>query len=146
MKYSHKLSDAVHILAFVDIFQDGDLSSKMIASSVESNPSLIRRLMSLLKKAGLLSTQPGTVAPKLSRPASDISLLDIYQALDEERNLLHIDPKTNPNCLVGGNIQETLDEAYARVQNSAEKEMSQITLQSIIDGILDRHAKKTAKK
>lgn len=144
MKYSHKLSDAVHILAYVDIYQDGDLSSKMIAGSVESNPSLIRRLMSLLKKADLLSTQSGTVAPKLARPASEISLLDVYQALDEENNLLHIDPKTNPNCVVGGNIQEVLNSAYQQVQNSAEDKMREITLQNIIDDILVSQAKKTA--
>jgi len=140
MKYSHKLSDAVHILAYVDIYADGDLSSAAIASSVESNPSLIRRLMSMLAQAGLLETQPGKVAPKLGRPAGDISLLDIYQALDEDGPLLHIDEKTNPACIVGGNIQDTLNQAYQQVQTAAETQMQAISLQSIIDDILARES------
>lgn len=142
MKFSSKLSDGVHILAYVDILQDGDLSSNAIASSIESNPSLVRRIMSRLKKAGLLTSQPGKVAPKLGRLAAKISLLDVYQAIEDNQRLLHIDEKTNPKCIVGGNIQETLKKAYDKVQADAEKSMSQISLQQIIDGILENNEKK----
>ncbi|MCQ3820802.1 transcriptional regulator, partial [Staphylococcus xylosus] len=41
MKFSSKLSDGVHILAYVDIYRNGDLSSAAIAGSIESNPSLV---------------------------------------------------------------------------------------------------------
>ncbi|MFD1471956.1 Rrf2 family transcriptional regulator [Companilactobacillus mishanensis] len=140
MKYSHKLSDAVHVLSYIEIEKDGDLSSKGIAGSIESNPSLIRRLMSALSKAGLIITQSGTVAPELARPAEDISLLDIYNAIDDDHNLLHIDEKTNINCPVGRNIQQTLDGAYEKVQTAAEHSMQEISLQSLIDDILVREA------
>lgn len=142
MKYSHKLSDAVHILAYVDIFKGGDLSSRAIADSIESNPSLIRRLMSMLSKAGLLTTQSGSVSPKLSHPAANISLLNIYQALDDSTTLLHVDDKTNLNCPVGRNIQQTLDQAYQQVQTASENSMAQITLQGIIDDIVEREAQR----
>ncbi|HCD06712.1 MAG TPA: transcriptional regulator [Lactobacillus sp.] len=142
MKYSNKLSDGVHILAYVEIYSDGDLSSAAIANSIESNPSLIRRMMSRLKKAGLLSSQPGVVAPKLGRPADQISLLDIYRALEDNPNLLHVDEKTNLQCIVGENIQETLTDIYQKIQTDAEKSMSQVTLQSIIDDILVREGQK----
>ena len=55
MKYSHKLSDAVHILAFVSIYADGDLSSGAIAASIEANQSMVRQMMAKLVKAGLLT-------------------------------------------------------------------------------------------
>lgn len=142
MKFSNKLSDGVHILAYVDICQDGDLSSAAIASSIESNPSLVRRMMSRLKKAGLLDSQPGVVAPKLGRPADQISLLDVYLAIEDNRNLLHVDEKTNPQCIVGGNIQETLTDIYQKIQDNAEDNMSKISLQDIIDDILVNNAKK----
>ncbi|MFD0897419.1 Rrf2 family transcriptional regulator [Loigolactobacillus binensis] len=141
MKYSHRLSDAIHILAYVKIYHDSDLSSRTIALSVESNPSLVRRLMATLAKAGLLTTHPGTVAPELARPANSITMLDIYHALDDGQ-LLHIDEKTNPLCIVGGNIQDTLNEAYQKVQAAAENVMTEITLQSIIDDILARQKSK----
>ncbi|CAJ1174376.1 transcription regulator [Companilactobacillus paralimentarius DSM 13238 = JCM 10415] len=142
MKFSSKLSDGVHILAYVDILRDGDLSSNAIASSIESNPSLVRRMMSRLKKAGLLMSQPGKVAPKLGRSAKEISLLDVYRAIEDNQKLLHIDEKTNPQCIVGGNIQDTLTGIYDRIQADAEDSMSQISLQQIIDGILENNEKK----
>ncbi|MFC6170827.1 Rrf2 family transcriptional regulator [Loigolactobacillus jiayinensis] len=142
MKYSHKLSDAVHILTFVEICKDGDPSSNTIASSVESNPSLVRRLMSLLVKANLLTSQPGKVATKLARPAETITLLDVYQAIEDNQQLLHVDEKTNPRCIVGGNIQDTLNVVYDHVQQAAENSMNQVTLQAIIDDILVRNASK----
>lgn len=144
MKYSHKLSDAIHILAYVDIFQDGDLSSQAIAGSIESNPSLVRRLMSLLVKADLLATKPGTIAPKLARPAEQITMLAVFQALDTDQRLLHVDEKTNPDCLIGSNIQATLDAAYDQVQKAAEAEMATITLDQIIAEILERNAQKSS--
>lgn len=142
MKFSSKLSDGVHILAYVDIYRNGDLSSAAIAGSIESNPSLVRRMMSRLKKAGLLTSQPGVVAPKLGRPADEITLLDVYRAIEDNQNLVHIDEKTNPKCIVGGNIQDTLTGIYQQIQNDAEESMSKVTLQYIIDDILVKNQNK----
>lgn len=136
MKYSHKLSDAVHILSYVEIYKDGDLSSQAIASSIQSNPSLIRRMMSTLVKAKLLVSTPGAIAPKLARPMDMITLLDIYRAIEPNPDLLHVDEQTNMDCLVGANIQATLNDAYRRVQTAAEAEMAQITLEMLVQGIL----------
>lgn len=143
MKFSNKLSDGVHILAYIEIYKNGDLSSAAIANSIESNPSLVRRMMSRLNKAGLLVSQPGVVAPKLGRSAEEITLLDIYQAIEDNRNLLHVDKKTNPKCIVGGNIQETLTGVYQQIQQDAEDSMKKVTLQYIIDDILVNNAKKS---
>jgi len=144
VRYSHRLSDAVHILAYIDIYHDSDLSSTAIAASVESNPALVRRLMVALRRAGLLATQQGTAAPRLARQPAKISLLDVYQAVEEEGNLLHVDDKTNPKCVVGGNIQETLRVAYDEVQRAAETQMAQITLASLVDDIWTREREKKA--
>ncbi|MGX6427690.1 Rrf2 family transcriptional regulator [Levilactobacillus yonginensis] len=143
MRYSHKLSDAIHILAYVAIYQDGDLSSATIAASVESNPALVRRLMGALRRAGLLTTQQGSATPKLTRDATAITLLDVYRAVEEDGNLLHVDDKTNPKCVVGANIQDTLREAYDEVQRVAEAQLKRQTLAQIIAGILTRHHAKT---
>lgn len=142
MKSSHKLSDAVHILAYIELLPNDDLSSAAIARSVESNPSLIRRLMSQLTQAGLLTTQAGKATPKLSRPAATISLRDVLHAIDPAPTLLSIDDKTNPQCLVGGNIQQTLNDVYEEVQTAAEAKMASISLQSIIDELLVHAANK----
>jgi DNA-binding IscR family transcriptional regulator len=164
---SHKLSDAVHILAFIEIFGRAEgsraegsraagahqvgsraaaepvpksvsLSSASIAASVESNPALVRRLMSALAKAGLLDTKPGSVEPRLARSTADISLLDVYRAVEGNDRLLQVDEKTNIACPIGGNIQQTLDDVYARVQADAEASMAATSLASIVDNIMER--------
>lgn len=137
MKHSYKLSDAIHILIYVDIYKNGDLSSARIAASIEANASVVRNLMSKLKKAGLLNNQPGVAKASLAKPASEISVLDVYRAITSTASLLHVDPRTNPNCVVGANIQDTLNNVYQRVQNAAELEMSQISIQDVIDGVLE---------
>ncbi|WP_225049248.1 Rrf2 family transcriptional regulator [Lacticaseibacillus kribbianus] len=138
MKYSHKLSDGVHILAYITIFAGGDLSSAAIAASIDSNPSLVRRLMAALVQAGLINSQPGAANPTLARPASAITLLDVYRALEGDRRLLHVDVKTNPRCPVGANIQATLDQTYAAVQDAAETAMAAVTLDQLTADITRR--------
>ncbi|WP_125980510.1 Rrf2 family transcriptional regulator [Loigolactobacillus iwatensis] len=140
MKYSHKLSDAIHILAYLIIYKDGDLSSKAIAASIEANASVVRNLMSDLRKAGLINTQPGSATTTLNVMPNKISILSVYQAINMDHDLLHIDPKTNPQCIVGGNIQDTLNMYYADIEESAFQRMNEITLQDITDDILARQA------
>ena len=66
MKYSLQFSDAIHILAYIEIFQDSNLlSSEMIAKSIETSAANVRKIMSKLKKSGLIITQNGKAAPSL---------------------------------------------------------------------------------
>ncbi len=59
MKYSLQFSDAIHVLAYIEMFQDTrSLSSEMIASSIETNAANVRKIMSQLKKSGLIFTKP----------------------------------------------------------------------------------------
>ena len=51
MKYSTKLSDAVHVLCFISINPSQDLSSAAIAKSIHTNPGYVRQIMMSLKKA-----------------------------------------------------------------------------------------------
>ena len=135
MKHSVKFSDAIHILVYIEMLQGTDLSSEVIAKSVNANPVSVRRMMSRLKKAGLITSQSGKANPKLSREASAISFYDIYQAIDEEQQIFRVDEKTAPACIVGGNIQGVLADKYNQLQRSVELEMQQINLADIIHSI-----------
>lgn len=137
MKNSHKLSDAIHILVYLHLSKDEpSISSKQIAESVATNAGVIRRLMSQLSKSGLIETKVGAAVPKLSRNPEEISLLDIFTAV-EDGEMLKVDEKTSMSCPVGQNIQSVLTNTYSRVQNQAENEMKIISLQEIIDELLE---------
>ena len=68
MKISTRFSDSIHILAFINIYQGTiPLTSNNIASSIETSPVVVRRLMSALNKAGLINTVHGAADPALAK-------------------------------------------------------------------------------
>ena len=134
MKYPTKLSDAVHILCFIALAEDGQpLSSDAIAKSIATNASYVRQLMGLLRRGELLT-----------RPPSEINLLDCYRAVEGEKPLLHQDTHTNPACGVGVNIQLALRDCYDQVQARAEDEMRRISLADILSRYHEKAAHWTA--
>ena len=119
MKYSTKVSDAVHILAFIQLNPKGSLSSDSIAESIRTNPGCVRQLMSALRKSGLISSVQGHPRPSLAKAPSAITLLDIYQAVEGTKPLLHLDTHTNPECGVGIQIQLSLQDYFDQIQQTA---------------------------
>ena len=138
MKYSTRLSDAVHILAFIALYPDCDLTSDKLAESIQTNPAYVRQLMSALRKGGLLVSVKGHPRPALAREPEKITLLDAYRAVEGNKPLLHQDIHTNPACGVGVNIQLVIRDCYDLVQQQAEKAMEAITLQEILDRYLEK--------
>lgn len=58
------------------------ISSSEIAPQLSSEPTLLRRVLSKLAKAGIVSTREGRDGGyRLSRPADSITLADVYLAL-----------------------------------------------------------------
>ncbi len=133
MKYSTKLSDAVHILIFIAVNPDYDLSSASIAKSVKTNPAFVRQIMMKLKSAGLIESVVGHPKPTLAKQPERISLLDVYKAVEGDKPLLHLDTHVNPECGVGINIQLALEDYYKEIQKTTENHMAQITMRDIID-------------
>ena len=82
MKISTRFSDSIHILAFINIYQGIiPLTSNNIASSIETSPVVVRRLMSALNKAGLINTVHGAADPALAKSPENISLYDVFLAM-----------------------------------------------------------------
>lgn len=133
MKYSVKLSHAVHIMVFIHTAQGLPVTSDKIAESIHTNPGCVRQIMSLLRKSDLLKSITGHPRPELARNPEEISLLDVYKAVEGDKPLLHLDTHTNPECGVGVNIQLALQEFYDKVQKDAEDSMAGISLADIIE-------------
>lgn len=143
MKVSTRFSDSIHILAFICIYQGKiTLSSSNIASSLETSPVVVRRLMTSLKEAGFIKTKHGIPDPELLVDPKKITLLDVYLATEGETPLFTIDHNTNPQCIVGGNIQPTLEDYYRHAETAAKAKLQQVTLQDVIDTILVKQAEK----
>lgn len=147
MKVSTRFSDAIHLLAFIHIYKGQiPLTSENIAGSIETSPVMVRKLMGELRKAGLILTTHGTPDPKLAKPTDQISLLDVYLAVEKDKPLFEIDHKTNPECIVGGNIQATLTDYYRQAEIAAKAKLNNIKLSDVVDTILVKQKEKEFKK
>ncbi|HHV12796.1 MAG TPA: Rrf2 family transcriptional regulator [Clostridiales bacterium] len=129
--YSSKLSVSIHILSVIALMEAQTITSEYIASSINTNPALVRRLMSRLKKAELIKTSTKLGVTGLARKAEDISLLDVFFAVEDQRDLFSIHGNTNLNCPVGAKIEGTLKHLYDNIQTATEEKLSAITLADI---------------
>ncbi|GAB4366078.1 MAG: Rrf2 family transcriptional regulator [Calditrichia bacterium] len=137
MNTSSKFVVASHILVVLATNPERSIPSDFLAFSVNTNPVVIRRIVGRLRKAGLVISAPGPEGGvRLARSAAEITLLDIYQAV-EEGELFH-PHYTPPNqeCPVGANILQCL----SGVLHGAEVEMKNVlaakTLQEITEEVM----------
>ena len=102
---------AVHALALIALNRNGERpsTSELIAKSAGTNPVVIRRILSQLKQAGLLESGPGKPETKLKKAAEEISLGEIYRAVQDREDLFSVHPNPSQQCWIGHNIHSTLE-------------------------------------
>lgn len=122
-----QFSIAVHILTLLDS-SSGPMGSAEIADSVGVNPVVIRTVTGLLRRAGLLTTQRGVAGAELARSARQISLLDVYRAVDAPDSVLKVHQNPNLACPVGAGIQRALEDIYGQAQAALEAHLAGVTL------------------
>lgn len=134
-KISSRFSIAVHILTLTAMTSK-NCTSEFIASSVNTNPVIIRRILGYLKKAGIVNVQAGSGGTFIQKNISKITLLDVYNAVEVvEDNKLFNFHNSNINCKVGSNIEAILGIAMKNAQTAMENELSKVTIQNIVDEI-----------
>lgn len=126
-----QISVAIHILSLLSI-NDEPISSKYIASSINSNPTLVRKICKFLKNGNLIDSQQGKSGYKLSKSAYQIALGDVYHLIQEEEHFAKIHQDTNPDCLIGKNIQTALDEIYTEVDLKIIEELNKTTIKDLV--------------
>ncbi|CAH2776526.1 MAG: Rrf2 family transcriptional regulator, group III [uncultured Paraburkholderia sp.] len=119
----------MHVLALLLLQEGAPLSSEMIAGSVNTNPVLIRRLLTMLAEAGLTTSQLGAGGGALlARPPEQITLLDVYRAVDDAQLFALHREEPNPACMVGRNIQVVLRGIVDEAQQAMEASLAGRTL------------------
>ena len=96
---------------------------------------MIRNILSALKKAGLITVPRGTGGAELCADPSQITLYQIYTALEPDglSSLIGIHPCQQRPCPVAQNIRRVLQTPYQKIEDSIKQAMEGITLQSMIE-------------
>ena len=138
MQISSRFTIALHIFACVDTFQDDyKVTSDFLAASINTNPVIIRKILSQLKNAGLILVARGTGGIMPARPLAEITFFDVYEAIEpvENGDLFHFHEEPNPECPVGRNIHGLLDGKLKAIQSAMETEMKKYTMADIHTGM-----------
>lgn len=136
MQLSMKCSVAVHCLIFIHEAKGRHkVTSTLLAQSTGCNPVIIRNTLSALKKAGLITVARGTGGAELCRDPAQITLFQIYSALEpkEISSLIGIHSCEGRPCMVAHYIRPVLQGPYRQIENAVRRTMESITLASMID-------------
>ena len=113
------------------------MSSEQIAGSVGTNASYIRKITGLLKKKGMIESRRGISGFTLRPRPDEVTLLQIYQAVNDMEAVRLFDLHQNPNdqCVVGRYIKPVLTDMFAEMESAFAHELAGKTLADCIGAI-----------
>ncbi len=136
MRRNVSFPTAIHILTLLGYMGREYVSSAFIAQSVQTNPALVRRLLSKLVNEGLVETAHGKDGgARLSRTAASINLKDIYDAVQEQAILSVPVRDVYAPCPVSSNIKEVLQQIFDAEEAALRERLNQIKLSSVLEQI-----------
>lgn len=136
MAANSRLTIAVHALAWMALARRRGqelLTSDEVAASVNTNPVIIRRSLGDLRRAGLVEVRRGAGAGwSLAREPQDITMLDVYDAVEHEPlfALHHSEP--NLECPVGRGIRPALGQVYGEMEQALRRELAGTSIADVL--------------
>ncbi|MEO6589206.1 MAG: Rrf2 family transcriptional regulator [Pyrinomonadaceae bacterium] len=136
MATNTQFSIAVHLMLALGLNCGKEVTSAQMAMSVNTSPSFIRRILAKLSKANLVTATTGKSGfSALAKPAEEISLLEIYKAVDAPKTFAIHDYPAQEFCKVSCTIESVMQKVLDNAQNSFETTLSETSLAEIIADI-----------
>lgn len=123
---------AVHIMTAL-AFAGKKLDSAALAASVNTNPVVVRRLLQSLARAGLVETSAGRQGgSQLKKRPGQISLLQIYEAVQARPLISPHARKTWKRCPVSCNMQRIMSSVAASAEAAVRARLRRIKLSELV--------------
>jgi Rrf2 family protein len=133
MNTNQQFSVSCHILTLLAAYPDELITSEAIAASVDTHPVVIRRIMAHLRQHGLVESHPGVNGGwRLTRPASQLRLGEVYQVVSHE-NVLAMHQHPDPDCPIGGFIQIALGRVFGDAQSAFEQALDKFSVKNLLE-------------
>ncbi|MFT3810457.1 MAG: Rrf2 family transcriptional regulator [Micropepsaceae bacterium] len=148
MADSQKFHVAVHMLMILASHKsgaaEGAMTSAEMAKSVNANPVVLRRVISALAQAGILSTRAGAHGGVwLARKPDAIALDGVRQAVDGS-SLVCSRANVNNECPVAVAALGVIDGVAKRVNGAVNASLAELTLKDLVAQLPDGEAPETA--
>ena len=127
------LAGAVHILCVIAWRGEEGTNSELLAKSLNTNPVVVRRILKALESQGLVRLKPGRHGGvELTRAPSDITLYDIYRAVDPDGALFAMRDRRNPRCPVSNSLSRTLPPLFGAADAAVDGVLRRTKLSSLV--------------
>lgn len=135
IRIASRFAIAVHMLSLLASEEAEGQSSEWFAGSIGVNPVIVRNVTGMLRRAGLVHARQGVAGMSLARPLAEITLLDVYRAMEVDGELFAMHPNPSPDCPVGANIARSLDRVFNEAQRAMETRLSVTTMEQIVSDL-----------
>lgn len=130
---------AVHSLVYLAYLPEKMASSEMIAENVGTHSVRVRKIMSGLRRSGLVGTREGSGGGyRLTADPAVITLADIYRIMAQGSLIpswCSGDPEMD--CVVGSNMNQVMFGIFCKAEKHIETYFQAITLQDVLQQITD---------
>jgi len=134
---------ALHIVITVAINETAGVrtTSPMLAIALDTNASFVRKLVSILGKAGILASSDGAGGGiRLARPSEDIQLFDLHNAILPEQKSWSARETIPSVCAVSRNIGALSSQLSERADAAVARVLSGVSLADCVKQITDLEA------
>ena len=132
-----RLTVALHVLCLLAHQPARPLTSAYIAGSVNTNPVVIRRILAVLRRAGLVTSRPGVAGGwELAAKPAAITLAHVYRLLVPGPVFAMHHKRPNPRCPVGKGIQRGLLAHYQKAQTALQDTLASLTIADLLRDVI----------
>ncbi|MCI6271606.1 MAG: Rrf2 family transcriptional regulator [Erysipelotrichaceae bacterium] len=131
-----KFSVALHIMIYIAETKNIP-SSELLAKSVNTNSSHIRKIISGLKHSKLIESSQGKSGFNLAKNKNEITLADIYLSVYPEKKLINIHENPNQECPIGFHIKQLLTPVFDETQQVFLERLKKINLEQLIKNLYE---------
>jgi Rrf2 family protein len=136
MAANSRLASAVHIMSFVAHAGDEGTTSEAIARSLRTNPVVVRKILKLLEREGLVALRQGRHGGvTLRQPPSAIALGQIYKAVESESGVFAMRSQVHERCVVACAMKRRLGPIFNAANDAVEQALSKTSLAELIRGV-----------
>ncbi len=129
-----RFATAIHIMTLLAGSPHDWLTSEWMAGSININPVIVRKELSVLREAGLIISRQGKEGgSRLARNAGDITISEIYAAVKNTEVLGKKNLNPNPVCPVGKDINSHLNDLFTETDKLVAEFLGNKTLQAFTD-------------
>ncbi len=140
MPLSTRFAVAIHTAGMLAVLGDSEpVTSEAIAKSVDTNPVVVRRVIAMLARRGLVRVRKGQHGgATLARAPESIGLDEIYRAVEPEPLFSIPVPSPHHSCPVGRCVGAVLAKFFHRAETGMLESLRGMTLADVIESVKER--------